>query len=275
MAIEDLDLEFEDEQEEKKSDALEIDVDLSFSANDDEDSNSSASSSAKKPTVNANSIDIDQSIQPKTNPKSNISEDDVTDPNLRIPNELHKPQAPKSPTPKDSQAQASVKTTSAASESNSQKRNVSDINEARKKAMSSQPSRKQELKNTTQIESAPEPIQVPSTEPTPNRSEQVDVNNVLVKELEFYREEVQKLRADMNQLKEELFDAKKDSEIKVAVAQMKTEIMVDVLSGGKIMEHKVNQIIGRIHKKVPALKGEVITIKKAIHEYLEEVKKKN
>lgn len=74
-------------------------------------------------------------------------------------------------------------------------------------------------------------------------------------------------------MKEELFNAKKESEIKIAVAQMKAEMSIELLSNGQLMEQKVNQMLQRIVKKVPQLKGEAVTIKKAIAQYMEVVKK--
>jgi hypothetical protein len=253
MAIEDLDLEFEDEEEKEKSDALDVDVDLSFSAHDGGDAPSSPATQAKsgKPS--------NTQTAPNSNKSASISEDDVTDPNLRIPAEMQSPSAQTSPTPKDSPAKASVsENKTSAPKSNSSGQNVAQLSEARIKAQQkAQPQAQNKV-----VE------QVATPAPAP------DVNAVLIKELEYYRDQVEKLRTDMDELKSELFNAKKDSEIKVAVAEMKAELMIEVRSGGEVMEHKVNQILQRIHKKVPALKGEVLTIKKAVNEYLENVKKK-
>jgi outer membrane biosynthesis protein TonB len=255
MAIEDLDLEFEEEDEKEKSDALDVDVDLSFSAH--ESGELQAPAAASPSSSSASAVEVDPSTTPRTKPTSNISEDDVTDPNLKIPAEMQKSQAPKSPTPKDSSAKVSAsENKTSAPKSNSSEQNVAQISEARKKAQA-QPQVQSKVTEQAQ------PIV------------QGDVNATLIKELEYYREQVEKLRSDMDHLKDELFNAKKDSEIKVAVAEMKAELMIEVRSGGQVMEHKVNQILQRIHKKVPALKGEVITIKKAMQEYLEAIKKKN
>lgn len=263
MAIEDLDLEFEDEEEKEKSDALDVDVDLSFSAHEDDPSQASSPAAPVASSSSSSAVEVDPSTTPKTPSSSSISEDDVTDPNLRIPADMQKPAAQKSPTPKDSSAQAQAAgNKTSAPKSNSSGQNVAQLSEARKKAQE---------KALPQAQSKVVQQQAPPAQaPAPN----ADVNAVLIKELEYYREQVEKLRTDMDQLKSELFDARKDSEIKVAVAEMKAELMIEVRSGGEVMEHKVNQILQRIHKKVPALKGEVLTIKKAVNEYMENVKKK-
>lgn len=278
MAIEDLDLEFEDENEKEKSDALEVDVDLSFSAHDDPASAGAMPASTPKAnptnTVEINPDDILN--QSNSAPSSqNISEDDVTDPNLRIPKELQK-----SPTPKDSATPKDNKKQSAPKGDASSGQNVSDINEARIKAQqTASASARAQVKPTNQVkpEAKNQPAATPKVEPTPMSQPQsnqaAQVNEVLMQELSYYREQVEKLRTDMDSMKEELFNAKKDSEIKIAVAQMKAELAVELQTNGQLMEQKVNQMLQRIVKRVPQLKGEAVTIKKAVQEYMEVVKK--
>lgn len=281
MAIEDLDLEFEDESEKEKSDALEVDVDLSFSAHEDD----ASGDVIPEPTPIAQNPNHTVEIKPdqmlgsntsKTNTK-NVSEDEVTDPNLRVPKELQK-----SPTPKDSAAPREIKQQSAPKKDASSEQNVSDISEARKKAaqaaqaaqaakVKAQAKPLEQEKPKAQQEVLPN-VSTPSVNPTP--SDQTGaVNEVLLKELSYYREQVEKLRSDMDGMREELYQAKKDSEIKIAVAQMKAELSVELLTNGQSMEQKVNQMLQRIVKKVPQLKGEAVTIKKAVQEYMEVIKK--
>lgn len=282
MAIEDLDLEFEDENESEKdkSDALEVDVDLSFSAHADDGNAVPEPTPASNINPNATvEINLNDIPQQNNSRQSNIAADDVTDPNLRVPEELSK-----SPTPKDSPAPREIKKQTAPKKDASSEQNVSNIKDARKKAAQAAEAAKNakpvpQAKPTSQkVEmpsqqpaSSPAPVQV---DPTPN-AQVAQVNDVLLKELSYYRNQVEELRKDMDDMKEELFNAKKESEIKIAVAQMKAELSVELISNGQAMEQKVNQMLQRIVKKVPQLKGEAVTIKKSIAQYMEVVKKQS
>ena len=280
MAIEDLDLEFEDENESEKenTDALDVDVDLSFSAHEDE------GNAVPEPTptsqINPDAtveINLNDIPQQQTTKQSNIAADDVTDPNLRVPEELSK-----SPTPKDSPAPREIQKQTAPKKDASSEQNVSNINEARKKATEAAKAKAStkpvaQAKPTSQVVNAPsaQASSTPQAAPIGSAPNQqvAAVNDVLLKELTYYREQVERLRTDMDSMKEELFNAKKESEIKIAVAQMKAEMSIELLSNGQLMEQKVNQMLQRIVKKVPQLKGEAVTIKKAIAQYMEVVKK--
>jgi hypothetical protein len=86
--------------------------------------------------------------------------------------------------------------------------------------------------------------------------------------------ELDLLRSEIAQLKEQLEVVKNQSDIKVAVAEAKTEFMIEYITNAKLLDHQVNQIMQRIHKKVPALKNEVLTVKKYLNEFLQKSSKK-
>lgn len=86
--------------------------------------------------------------------------------------------------------------------------------------------------------------------------------------------ELDLLHSEIAQLKEQLEVVKNQSDLKVAVAEAKSEFMIEYITNAKLLDHQVNQIMQRIHKKVPALKNEVLTVKKYLNEFLQKSSKK-
>lgn len=58
-----------------------------------------------------------------------------------------------------------------------------------------------------------------------------------------------------------------DAQIKIAVAEFKTDILSDLLSDIKLLEHQIGGLLGRIHTKHPDLKQEVLMIKKLLSDF--------
>lgn len=94
--------------------------------------------------------------------------------------------------------------------------------------------------------------------------------------LEDYQYELDVLREQISELKEQMRNVRQHADVKVAVAEAKSEFIIEYMTNAKLLDHQVNQLLQRIHKKVPALKTEVLTIKKYMTEFLEKSgKKKN
>ncbi len=90
---------------------------------------------------------------------------------------------------------------------------------------------------------------------------------------ESYADELDMLRDEIAELRSQVSKVQNAADVKVAVAEAKTEFLVQYITDAKLMDHQVNQMLSRIHKKVPALKNEVLTIKKYISEFLAKTKK--
>lgn len=69
------------------------------------------------------------------------------------------------------------------------------------------------------------------------------------------------------QLRERARKAEFDADVKVQVAEFKTDIMSELLSDMKLMDHQVNQLLVRINAKHPDMKQEVLMIKKILADF--------
>jgi hypothetical protein len=69
------------------------------------------------------------------------------------------------------------------------------------------------------------------------------------------------------ELRERARKAEFDAEVKVQVADFKTELLSELLSDVKLMDHKINQLLVRINAKHPDMKQEVLTIKKLLADF--------
>jgi hypothetical protein len=76
--------------------------------------------------------------------------------------------------------------------------------------------------------------------------------------------ETQSQNAEVQFLREQL----KEADIKVALAEYKTEYLADMLSDLKLMEHQIGQLLVRIHAKHPDLKNEALMIKKILADFI-------
>ena len=69
------------------------------------------------------------------------------------------------------------------------------------------------------------------------------------------------------QMRERARKVEFDAEVKVQVAEFKTEILSDLLSDVKLMDHQINQLLIRINAKHPDMKQEVLMIKKILADF--------
>jgi hypothetical protein len=246
MAIEDLDLEFEDEDE-VKDDALAVDVDLSFSA-----SNETKKSAASNQKVVGGG--------------KAVSALDATDPNLKIPNKqpakpaaaatTPKAQPTQNPMPKPAQAAPSQPVKPQPTQTprpNQPAANVANL--AAHRAATQAPANQSVAQARVTEQQVQNPIQAPVG-------------------LEDYQYELNLLRAELDELRKEIQQVKNQADVKVAVAEAKSEFIIEHVSNAKLLDHQVNSVLQMIHKKVPGLKNEVLTIKKYLTEFLQKHEKK-
>lgn len=73
--------------------------------------------------------------------------------------------------------------------------------------------------------------------------------------------------ADFSHLVQEIEDTKFDARVQVAVAEHKMELLADVLSDVKLLDHQVHQWLVRINQKHPELKNEVLAVKKLLADF--------
>ena len=69
------------------------------------------------------------------------------------------------------------------------------------------------------------------------------------------------------QLREKARKAEFDADVRVSVAEFKTDILSELLGDMKLMDHQVNQLLVRINAKHPDLKQEVLMIKKILADF--------
>ena len=69
------------------------------------------------------------------------------------------------------------------------------------------------------------------------------------------------------QLRERARKAEFDADVRVQVAEFKTDILSELLGDMKLMEHQVNQLLVRINAKHPDMKQEALMIKKLLADF--------
>ena len=140
---------------------------------------------------------------------------------------------------------------------------VADLEQARKNAES----KNQAAPNSSQPSSQPQAKVVEQTKPAPSPqfAKQELSRPEFASEL---HSELECLKTEISELKEQMRSAQEIVDVKVAIAEAKAEFMTEYMSNAKLMDHQVNQILQRIHKKSPQLKTEVLTIKKFITEFI-------
>lgn len=72
---------------------------------------------------------------------------------------------------------------------------------------------------------------------------------------------------DFASLTQELEETKFTARVQVAVAEHKGELLAEVLSDMKLLDHQVHQLLVRINQKHPELKPEVMAIKKLLADF--------
>lgn len=89
------------------------------------------------------------------------------------------------------------------------------------------------------------------------------------------------LKEDLNELesqevlemREHIKQVQYEADVKVAIAEFKTDLLTELLSDMKLMEHQVGQLLLRINAKHPDLKQEVLTIKKILADFTSKKRK--
>lgn len=69
------------------------------------------------------------------------------------------------------------------------------------------------------------------------------------------------------QMREEMRRIQFEAEVKVAVAEYKVELLTELLSDTKLMQHQIEQLLVRINAKHPDMKQEVLMIKKILADF--------
>jgi hypothetical protein len=75
------------------------------------------------------------------------------------------------------------------------------------------------------------------------------------------------------ELEERVRKVEFEADVKVAVAEFKTELLSELLSDMKLMQHQVEQLLIRINSKHPDLKQEVLLIKKILADFTSKKRK--
>jgi hypothetical protein len=69
------------------------------------------------------------------------------------------------------------------------------------------------------------------------------------------------------QMREQMVKVQFDADVRVQVAEFKTEIMSELLGDMKLMEHQIGQLLVRINAKHPDMKQEALMIKKILADF--------
>lgn len=75
------------------------------------------------------------------------------------------------------------------------------------------------------------------------------------------------------QMREEMRRVEFEAEVKVGIAEFKTELLSELLSDMKLMDHQINQLLVRINAKHPDMKQEVLMIKKILADFTSKKRK--
>lgn len=179
-----------------------------------------------------------------------LSPNDVTGPNIAIPEALKSESS-------EVKAKTSVKTSNENKSSNKYKNiksnKVASISDHKKSISSA--------------------IKKASEKPMPkNRPMEKQVKSL--SGLDDHQFELNTLKAEIADLNKEIQSSKAETELKIAIAEAKSEFTVDFISNAKLLDHQMNQVLQEIHKKVPELKNEVLSAKKHIMDFLDKIHKK-
>ncbi len=73
--------------------------------------------------------------------------------------------------------------------------------------------------------------------------------------------------ANVVEMREQVRKMEVETQVKVAVAEFKTEYLTEMLSDMKLVQHQVEQLLVRINAKHPDMKNEVLMIKKILADF--------
>jgi hypothetical protein len=77
----------------------------------------------------------------------------------------------------------------------------------------------------------------------------------------------------VSELRERMRQVEFDAEVRVQVAEFKTDILSELLSDIKLMEHQIGQLLARINAKHPDVKNEALMIKKILADFTSKKRK--
>ncbi len=103
----------------------------------------------------------------------------------------------------------------------------------------------------------------PSGQSRPGALQPRAVGSSAIKEDRAYDPELQ----PMVEMREQMRKVEFDAEVRVLVAEFKTEILSEVLGDMKLVEHHIGQLLSRINTKHPDMKNEVLMIKKILADF--------
>jgi hypothetical protein len=106
----------------------------------------------------------------------------------------------------------------------------------------------------------PQSIPREATAPRALPTQMVSGSSALETNYDFESESVVQMREEMRRVQIE-------SEVKVGVAEFKTEFLSEMLSDMKLLDHQINQLLVRINAKHPDMKQEVLMIKKLLADF--------
>ncbi len=106
----------------------------------------------------------------------------------------------------------------------------------------------------------PMPTQQQAAGGAPVARPQVVGSSALEMSFDFESESVVKMREEVRRIQ-------LDSEVKVGIAEFKTEFLSEMLSDMKLLDHQINQLLVRINAKHPDMKQEVLMIKKLLADF--------
>ena len=119
-----------------------------------------------------------------------------------------------------------------------------------------------EVRKIDEVRSGVQQVKRAPSQPLPGAPQRIAGTSALKEEtsFDFQSNQVVELREQMRKMELE-------SQIKVAVAEFKTEYLTDMLSDIKLMEHQIGQLLLRINAKHPDMKNEVLMIKKILADF--------
>jgi hypothetical protein len=127
-------------------------------------------------------------------------------------------------------------------------------------------------KKSAQSVSAPQPaaarpVTKPNVAPAPRPSQPAPSREVQPVDLTFENYTLgDGLNAVMAQ--NELLKAEMQAKIQMTSIQVKAETLINCSQEAKLLEYKINQILSQVNAKAPAVKNELLNIKKLLADYV-------
>ena len=87
-------------------------------------------------------------------------------------------------------------------------------------------------------------------------------------------DEVQFLKEEVDELREQMSEIKIESEVRARVAEEKMQFLVEHHSEAKLLNYQLTQLLQRMGTKAPALKNELLMSKKLLDEFLKKLTQK-